>query len=247
MLNGFLLAFSAAMSTDPNVMSKYRAGFNECASEISRYLDTVNGGSPELKARVMNYLANCSSQFPVVPVYQGMVPGSYVQLQQHTGYINPLTHRNVYMSPEFIQAQSMDNERHVQYCNSQTTVTSPNRLVPSPGSDSGLSDSSMTQDENGNYSQMDKNRSPINRRIKCEQENIFEVPLDQRHRTLYTQRGHNDVSPKRKRHDSFEDMTLPKRQRSCDNLNQDQDLKPINLAIHQHVGLEANANMWRPW
>ena len=229
-------------------MSKYRAGFNECATEISRYLDTVNGGSQELKARVMNYLANCTSQFPVLPVYQGMVPGSYVQLQQHNGYMNPLSHRNVYMTPEFIQAQSMDNERHVQYCNSQTPVTSPNRLVPSPnGSDSGLSDSSMTQDENGNYSHLDNNRSPVRRRIKCEQENIFEVPAEQRHRTLYTQRGRGDVSPKRKRHDSFEDITPPKRQRSCDNLNQEHDLKPINLAMPQPVSLVSNANMWRPW
>ena len=236
------------MTTDPNVISKYRAGFNECAAEISRYLDTVNGGSPELKARVMNYLGNCTAQFPVLPVYQGMVPGSYVQLQQHSGYLNPLSHRNIYMSPEVIQAQTVDNERHVQYCNSQTTLMSPSRLVPSPsGSDSGLSDSSITQDENGNYSHLDKSRSPVSRRIKCEQENSFEVPREQHHRTLYTQQERSYVTPKRKRHDSYEDVTPPKRHRSCDNRNQETDLKPMNLAIPHPINLAGNADMWRPW
>lgn len=240
--------FSAAMSADPNVISKYRAGFNECAAEISRYLDTVNGGSPELKARVMNYLANSMAQFPVIPVYQGMVPSAYVQLQQHSGYLNPLPHQNICMSPDFIQAQTVDNERHVQFSSSYTTMTSPDRLAPSPsGSDSGLSDSSAIQDENGNYSHLNKNRSPINIRIKYEQENFFDVPNEQRQKTLYSQSERTSMSPKRRRHNPSDNVTPPKRQRSCDNPFQETDCKPINLASPQHFSLPGNVSMWRPW
>lgn len=240
---------AAAMSTDPNVISKYRAGFNECAAEISRYLDTVNGGSPELKGRVMNYLANSMSQFPVIPVYQGMIPSSYVQLQQHSGYLNPVAHQNIYMSPEFIHSQ-VDNERRVQLSGNQMNVTSvsPDRRVPSPcDSDSGLSDSSvLAQDENGNYSQFNKNKSPIHRRIKTEQGISFDIPHEQRNKTLYLQSNRNSVSPKRKRQDYPDDLTPPKRHRSCDNFNQS-DMKPIDLAVPQHANLGTNANMWRPW
>ena len=236
------------MSSDPNVISKYRAGFNECAAEISRYLDTVNGGSPELKTRVMNFLANSMAQFPVIPVYQGMVPTSYVQLQQHGGYLNPLGHQNIYMSPEFIQSQTVDNERHVHFSSPQMNMSlSPDRLVPSPcDSDSGLSDSSvLAQDENGNYSHFNKNRSPQISKVKSEQGISFTVPKDQRNRTLHPHSQRNYISPKR-RCDFPDETRSPKRQRQYDNSNH-LDVKPVNLAIPQQVNEPANANMWRPW
>ncbi|ESO91382.1 hypothetical protein LOTGIDRAFT_74634, partial [Lottia gigantea] len=50
---------AVAMTTDPFVVSKYRAGFNECAAEVARYLDSVQGGSQEVKGRVLNHLSNC--------------------------------------------------------------------------------------------------------------------------------------------------------------------------------------------
>ncbi|KAL3861366.1 hypothetical protein ACJMK2_007402 [Sinanodonta woodiana] len=74
---------AAAMATDPNVISKYRAGFSDCAGEIARYLDTVCGNS-EIKGRVFNHLGNCMNQFQVIPVYQGnqyAQPGYPVHLQ----------------------------------------------------------------------------------------------------------------------------------------------------------------------
>lgn len=242
---------AAAMSTDPNVLSKYRAGFNECAAEISRYLDTVNGGNPELKTRVMNYLANSMGQFPVIPVYQGMVTGSYVQLQQPGGYLNRLAHQNIYMSQEFVPSQPLDNERRVHFPGNPMNMTSvsSDRLVPSPcDSDSGLSDSSViAQDENGNYSHLNKNgASPVHRRIKSEQGLSFDIPTDQKQATLYPRANRNSLSPKRRRHDSPDDLTPQKCQRLCDTRNQP-DVKPINLVVPQNVNTDANANMWRPW
>ena len=237
------------MSTDPNVIAKYRAGYNECAAEISRYLDTVNGGSPELKSRVMNYLGNSMAQFPVIPVYQGMAPGSYVQLQQqHGGYMHPLGHQNIYTSRDFIHAQTLDNERHQHFTSPRSDVTSYSheRLVPSPcDSDSGLSDSSgITHDENGNYSHFNNNRSPQSLKIKTEQGMQFNIPRDQRNKTLYPRSDPNYPSPKR-RCDFIDESRSPKRQRQSDNLNL--DIKPVNLTIPQNVNVPTNANMWRPW
>lgn len=113
---------TAAMATDPNVISKYRAGFNECASEIARYLDTVNGGNPELKARVMNYLANSMMQFPVIPVYQGVVSPYHLQMaspmaSQH-GFNTPqqFAHGNVPLmnNESFISQHHLREQRLTQ-------------------------------------------------------------------------------------------------------------------------------------
>lgn len=111
---------TSAMATDPNVISKYRAGFNECASEVARYLDTVNGGNPELKARVMNYLANSMMQFPVIPVYQGVVSPYHLNMtspmtSQH-GFNTPqqYSHGNVpVMTGDAFTAQQHAREHHL--------------------------------------------------------------------------------------------------------------------------------------
>ena len=35
------------------------SGFNECAAEVSRYLNTIDGVDPDIRARLLNHLANC--------------------------------------------------------------------------------------------------------------------------------------------------------------------------------------------
>lgn len=44
--------------TDPTVVSKFRAGFSECASEVSRF----PGLDPVVKRRLLQHLANCLNQ-----------------------------------------------------------------------------------------------------------------------------------------------------------------------------------------
>ncbi|XP_074655714.1 transcription factor HES-4-B-like [Tubulanus polymorphus] len=46
---------------DPSVMDKYRTGFSECASEISRFLTASDGVSDELRGRVLNHLSSHAS------------------------------------------------------------------------------------------------------------------------------------------------------------------------------------------
>ncbi|XP_074654623.1 transcription factor HES-1-like [Tubulanus polymorphus] len=50
--------FTSAVSQDPSVLGKYSAGFNECATEVTRYLGSLEGLDVEIRARLLNHLAN---------------------------------------------------------------------------------------------------------------------------------------------------------------------------------------------
>ena len=51
------LALAAA--ADSTVVSKYRAGFSECAQEVTRYLSQVEGLHPEARGKLEYHLQNC--------------------------------------------------------------------------------------------------------------------------------------------------------------------------------------------
>ena len=50
---------TAAIRADPIVASKYQSGFTECAKEVKRYLDSVDGLGDEVRMRLMSHLARC--------------------------------------------------------------------------------------------------------------------------------------------------------------------------------------------
>lgn len=52
----------AAAVSDPTTVNKFQVGYNECANEVSRYLGSVDGLDVELRARLLNHLANCIQQ-----------------------------------------------------------------------------------------------------------------------------------------------------------------------------------------
>ena len=52
----------AALSADATVMSKYRAGFNECMNEVTRFLSTSEGVNAEVRSRLLGHLSSCMSQ-----------------------------------------------------------------------------------------------------------------------------------------------------------------------------------------
>ena len=70
---------------DPTLSDKYRLGFNECAQEVSRYLGAADDDDAELRARLLNHLANCitssdspsplhtPSSSPGPPIHSGQV------------------------------------------------------------------------------------------------------------------------------------------------------------------------------
>ena len=54
-----VLYVPAAMVHDSSVVGKYKAGFSECATEVSRYLATIDGLSHDVRLRMMQHLSHC--------------------------------------------------------------------------------------------------------------------------------------------------------------------------------------------
>jgi len=255
---------SAAMTTDPNSISKYRAGFNECAAEIARYLDNVNGGNPELKARVMGYLGNSMMQFPVIPVYQGVpyhmqitspatsqgfsqqaftplsVPVAastpYPQHYVHTEQTHNASRlRDIKPRHLNISPIKMEHTRNdVTSCTAK--LTSPTRRPPSPcDSDSGLSDSSTSFSHDENGNYSHFNVNSNQQRNDVESRMAARV--EPRHDVQ--QSHYNEcrtASPKRKLDDAVEE-TPRKRQH----------FGTSNVDVHQRHQRNVNEPMWRPW
>lgn len=73
------------MARDPGVLNKFRAGFTECATEVSRYVNKIDGVDGGTKQRLLNHLTGCvssintvatSASAPAFPAFPGMVPTS---------------------------------------------------------------------------------------------------------------------------------------------------------------------------
>lgn len=58
----FASSLAAALSTDPTVLGKYRAGFSECMNEVTRFLSTCEGVNTDVRTRLLGHLASCMSQ-----------------------------------------------------------------------------------------------------------------------------------------------------------------------------------------
>lgn len=57
------------MNTDPSILSKYRAGFNECVGEVTRFLSSCEGVDTEVRTRLLSHLAVCVTQINAVNTY----------------------------------------------------------------------------------------------------------------------------------------------------------------------------------
>lgn len=74
------------MTRDPTVVNKFRAGFTECATEVSRYVNKIDGVDGSTKQRLLNHLSSCvsninvvttgasSAPFPAGVAFPGMIP-----------------------------------------------------------------------------------------------------------------------------------------------------------------------------
>uniref|UniRef100_UPI00398E6A45 hairy-related 9 isoform X4 n=1 Tax=Pristiophorus japonicus TaxID=55135 RepID=UPI00398E6A45 len=48
-----------ALTADPTVLGKYRAGFNECMNEVTRFLSTCEGVNADVRSRLLGHLSSC--------------------------------------------------------------------------------------------------------------------------------------------------------------------------------------------
>jgi len=55
------------VTRDPSVLNKYRAGFSECATEVSRYVNKIDGVDTGMKQRLISHLNNCVQALPPSP------------------------------------------------------------------------------------------------------------------------------------------------------------------------------------
>lgn len=66
---------SAAIATDPAVLTKFRTGFSECATEVSRYVSQLENVDPVVKQRLVSHLNNCVNNLQqMTPFYSHYVP-----------------------------------------------------------------------------------------------------------------------------------------------------------------------------
>lgn len=65
----FCVLISAARvnnTSDPNTMARYRAGYNECVNEVSRYLMSLDGLDVQVRARLLSHLASYCTPCPPI-------------------------------------------------------------------------------------------------------------------------------------------------------------------------------------
>nr|XP_023685255.1 transcription factor HES-4-B-like isoform X2 [Paramormyrops kingsleyae] len=71
---------TGALASDTAVLSKYRAGFNECMNEVTRFLSTCEGVNTEVRSRLLSHLSGCMGQMMAV---------SYPQAAQQQPHLPP--------------------------------------------------------------------------------------------------------------------------------------------------------------
>ncbi|KAK2147535.1 hypothetical protein LSH36_548g03028 [Paralvinella palmiformis] len=76
---------AVAMGPDPNLLGKYIAGYNECTTEISKYLNTVDGLNPETRTRLMNHLANNLQRSSITMAANTAVTSLQLSMNQSCG------------------------------------------------------------------------------------------------------------------------------------------------------------------
>ncbi|KAG9332764.1 hypothetical protein JZ751_014863 [Albula glossodonta] len=72
---------TAALTADTTVLSKYRAGFNECMNEVTRFLSTCEGVNTEVRSRLLTHLSGCLGQM-ITMNYPQTSPAQQAQLAQ---------------------------------------------------------------------------------------------------------------------------------------------------------------------
>lgn len=89
---------ASAMASDPTVVTKFRAGFHECANEVIRYLGTVQNVGSDVKSRLVSHLSTClqtqNNTAPTENMHTPCQPQQQVPVtspQQQVNILQPLS------------------------------------------------------------------------------------------------------------------------------------------------------------
>ncbi|XP_013395728.1 transcription factor HES-4-B [Lingula anatina] len=116
---------AAAVTSDPSVLGKYRAGFNECANEVTRYMRSIDGINEDVRLHLLNHLASCAYKVNQVTPSETSSSASTVQ--------QTITAPQTIAAPQQPQPQTLQ-PIHVQIPSASqfTTVTTPSMLPCQP-------------------------------------------------------------------------------------------------------------------
>ncbi|KAL0158262.1 hypothetical protein M9458_046338, partial [Cirrhinus mrigala] len=97
-----------ALSADTNVLSKYRAGFNECMNEVTRFLSTCEGVNTEVRSRLLNHLSGCLGQMMAMN-YPQPAPAQQAHLAQplHVQLPSTLPINSASMGPKLSPSEAV--------------------------------------------------------------------------------------------------------------------------------------------
>lgn len=117
-----------AISHDPTVASKYKAGVNECANEVVRYLGSLQGVDENVRERLINHLGNVvTSVNTQTHEHQQRSQPLNVQIPQHLNQV-PNVPSGCLLMPASIQTSPVmlqSNVPNVLYTSGQVQSTSP--------------------------------------------------------------------------------------------------------------------------
>ena len=119
-----------AISHDPTVASKYKAGVNECANEVVRYLGSLQGVDGQVRERLINHLGNVvSSVNNQTMEYKQSSEPLNVHIPQHVNQAVPSVPSGCMLMPTGSQPSQFvfqSNTPNVLYTpHSRATSTSP--------------------------------------------------------------------------------------------------------------------------
>ncbi|KAK3105227.1 hypothetical protein FSP39_020230 [Pinctada imbricata] len=110
---------SSVIASDPNIVSKYRAGYQECATEVTRYLNSTRNVEPDVKSRLVGHLSEClrtqstcNGQYRTSPHHQSNIDVATplsVHIPQNNSNFSPVANSNgllVASSPQMQQNQT---------------------------------------------------------------------------------------------------------------------------------------------
>lgn len=223
---------SSALAADPSVAAKYRVGFNECAHEVVRYLNSLEGVNDDVRCRLMNHLSGCvqSVNPPTVPL-QTQTPIQPLQVQipttqGGTHIMHPHPDRLLMSQSCYPQPPSVDR---LQTSPPNTQVAGSYELVPG-NMYSGpvavyLGQSSETHELNNGVS-------------------LFSLQLPQQHSSKVVGYGQNNVSSHGHQNSLlYRDI---KSRQMCDSklLHLNTRTSPVCSAMSSAIKDE---KLWRPW
>lgn len=129
---------AASIANDASILNKYRAGFSECATEVSRYMGNMDSVDQSLRQRILGHLNHCvnslnqmasTPQFGALTqksAFPGLLPPSgnplHVQIPMHSSA------QNLFGANSFLSSNSSDINNNSFL--SQNLCSSPVDLKP---------------------------------------------------------------------------------------------------------------------